>query len=46
MELKLLVVNHRVSGSMQYMTIRIEEQKGQETHIVFEEEVEMQQYVY
>lgn len=45
-ELKLLVVNHRVNGSRQYMTIRIEEQKRQETHIVFEEEVEMQQYVY
>lgn len=44
--LNLLVINHRVNGSRQYMTIRIEEQNGNENHIVFEEEVEMKQYVY
>lgn len=44
--LNLLVINHRVNGSRQYMTIRIEEQNWNENRIVFEEEVEMKQYVY
>lgn len=40
------MINHRVNGSRQYMTIRIEEQNWNENRIVFEQEVEMKQYVY
>lgn len=42
----LLVVNHRISGSKQYMTIRIEEEYQEEVHNIFEEEIEMKQYIY
>ena len=38
----LVVVNHRLQGSRQYMTIKIEEQDK----IVFEEDIEMIQYAY
>lgn len=44
--LNLIVANHRIQGSKQYMTVKIEEQKGREIKIVFKEEVEMKQYVY
>ena len=44
--LNLIVANHKVSGSKQYMTIRIEEIKAKEIHTIFEEKVEMRQYVY
>lgn len=40
--LNLVVVNHRLQGSRQYMTIKIEEQD----QIVFEEDIEMVQYAY
>lgn len=45
-ELNLIVANHRIKGSKQYMTVRIEERKGKEIQTIFEEEVEMKQYVY
>lgn len=44
--LNLIVTNHKLIGSSQYMTIRIEEKKGKEIHTIFEEEVEMKQYVF
>ena len=46
MELNLIVANHRIKGSKQYMTVRIEEKKGKEIQTIFKEEVEMKQYVY
>lgn len=45
-ELNLNVANHRIRGSKQYMTIRIEEKKREEIQTIFEEEIEMKQYVY
>lgn len=44
--LNLNVVRHRIRESNQYMTIRIEEKKGEEIRTIFEEEIEMKQYVY
>lgn len=43
--LYLLVANHRVQGSKQYMTISIEE-RGDANYVLFQEEVEMKQYIY
>lgn len=45
-ELNLIVANHRIRASKQYMTVRIEEKKREEIQIIFEEEIEMKQYVY
>lgn len=45
-ELNLIVARHRISGSKQYMTLRIEEKREKEIHSIFEEEVEMRQYIY
>ena len=43
--LYLLVSNHRVQGSKQYMTISIEE-RNDANFVLFQEEVEMKQYIY
>ncbi len=43
--LYLLVFNHRVQGSKQYMTISIEERRHT-NFILFQKEVEMKQYIY
>ena len=45
-ELNLNIVRHRIRESKQYMTVRIEEKKGEEIQTIFEEEIEMKQYVY
>lgn len=45
--LHLLVSNHRIRGSKQYMTICIGEKNGHEdTHCIIQEEIEMKQYIY
>lgn len=45
-ELNLNIVRHRIRESKQYMTVRIEEKNGKEIQTIFEEEIEMKQYVY
>lgn len=45
-ELDLLVSNHRINGSKQYITIKLEEKFRNEVNIIFEEEIEMKQYLY
>jgi len=45
-ELNLNIVRHRIRESKQYMTVRIKEKKGEEIQTIFEEEIEMKQYVY
>lgn len=45
-ELNMIVANHRIKGSKQYMTVRIEEKKRNEIQTIFEEEIQMKQYVY
>ncbi|WIW71474.1 hypothetical protein [Anaerosinus gibii] len=43
----LLVSNHRINGSKQYMTICIEENsEHNDTRCIFREEIEMKQYIY
>lgn len=45
--LHLLVSNHRIKGSKQYMTICIEEKNGHDdTSCIIREEREMKQYIY
>lgn len=45
--LHLLVSNHSIRGSKQYMTICIEEKNGREdTRYIIREEIEMKQYIY
>lgn len=43
--LYLLIANHRVQGSSQYMTISIEE-RSNTNYVLFQEEIEMKQYIY
>lgn len=45
-ELDLIVSSHRIRGSKQYMTVGINEKKREKIRTIFEEEVEMKQYVY
>lgn len=44
--INLLIIKHRISNSRQYMTIRVEEGYQQVNNVLFEEEIEMKQYLY